>query len=252
MNTKVPEKETHFGFQQIESAKKSKKVKEIFDNVVEGYDLMNDLMSFGIHRIWKKITVEMSQIRSNFYILDLASGTGDMVKLIAPRLNKEGMIILSDFNEKMITSGRDKLLDSGITNFVSVQMDAQELPFHKETFDLISIAFGLRNVTDKKKCLNSIIHCLKPGGKLIILEFSKPKSEVLSEIYDLYSFELIPKLGEILLNSEESYQYLAESIRMHPDQDELKILLEESGFKECSFENLTNGVVAIHTGQKPV
>mgnify|MGYP001106900048 CR=1 FL=1 len=251
MNIKSPKIKTHFGFEQIDSDLKSKKVREVFDSVVEGYDLMNDLMSFGIHRMCKRIAVEMSEIRPNSYILDLAGGTGDMVRLMVPKISKEGLVILSDINENMLVSGRDKLIDSGVTNFNSAQIDAQLLPFKKDTFDLISIAFGLRNVTDKKKTLRSILQCLKPGGRLIVLEFSKPTNEIIREFYDLYSFEIIPKLGEIVLSSEESYRYLAESIRMHPNQDELKELFEECGFEECNYENLTNGVVAIHTGDKP-
>ena len=250
MNVENPKPKTHFGFQQIDPEEKSEKVKSIFDNVVEGYDVMNDLMSFGIHRIWKRVAVEMSEIRPNSSILDLAGGTGDMIKLMAPRLSHEGTAILSDINEKMLVSGRDKLIDSGINNFLSVQIDAQFLPFKQDTFDVISIAFGLRNVTDKRRALNSILHCLKPGGRLLVLEFSKPTNEMLREIYDFYSFEIIPKLGEIVLSSEESYQYLAESIRMHPNQEELKDLFEECGFENCKYENLTNGIVAIHTGTK--
>ena len=251
MNAKNPKPKTHFGYQQIDPKDKSEKVKYIFDHVVESYDLMNDLMSFGIHRIWKRVAVEMSEIRPDSFFLDLAGGTGDMVKLMAPRLSHEGTAILSDINEKMLVSGRDKLIDLGISNFLSVQIDAQILPFKQDSFDVISIAFGLRNVTDKTKALNSILDCLKPGGKLIVLEFSKPTNEMLREIYDIYSFEIIPKLGEIVLSSEESYHYLAESIRMHPNQEELKDLFEECGFENCNYENLTNGIVAIHTGTKP-
>ena len=251
MNAKNPKPKTHFGYQQIDPKDKSEKVKHIFDNVVEGYDLMNDLMSFGIHRIWKRVAVEMSEIRPDSFFLDLAGGTGDMVKLMAPRLSHEGTAILSDINEKMLVSGRDKLIDLGISNFLSVQIDAQILPFKQDSFDVTSIAFGLRNVTDKTKALNSVLDCLKPGGKLIVLEFSKPTNEMLREIYDIYSFEIIPKLGEIVLSSEESYHYLAESIRMHPNQEELKDLFEECGFENCNYENLTNGIVAIHTGTKP-
>ena len=251
MNAKNPKPKTHFGYQQIDPKDKSEKVKYIFDNVVEGYDLMNDLMSFGIHRIWKRVAVEMSEIRPDSFFLDLAGGTGDMVKLMAPRLSHEGTAILSDINEKMLVSGRDKLIDLGISNFLSVQIDAQILPFKQDSFDVISIAFGLRNVTDKTKALNSVLDCLKPGGKLIVLEFSKPTNEMLREIYDIYSFEIIPKLGEIVLSSEESYHYLAESIRMHPNQEELKDLFEECGFENCNYENLTSGIVAIHTGTKP-
>ena len=251
MNTKDSKPKTHFGFQQIDSEDKREKVREVFDNVVEGYDLMNDLMSLGVHRIWKRVAAEMSEIRPDSCFLDLAGGTGDMISLMAPRLNHEGSAILSDINEKMLLAGRDKLIDSGINNFLAVQLDAQLIPFKQDSFDVISIAFGLRNVTDKEKALNSILYCLKPGGKLIVLEFSKPTNEIIREIYDFYSFEIIPKLGELVLSSEESYRYLAESIRMHPTQDELKELFENCGFENCNYENLTNGVVAIHTGTKP-
>ena len=252
MDTKDPKRRTHFGFQEIERTEKTKKIKEVFDNVSDNYDLMNDLMSFGIHRIWKRIAIEMASIRSDSLILDLASGTGDMVKLIAPKLEGKGKIFLSDVNRKMLISGRDKLLDKGIQNFHAIQIDAEFIPFENNTFDLVTIAFGLRNFVDKKKVLKAILSCLKPGGKLLVLEFSKPTNEILREIYDLYSFEIIPKLGEFISNSEENYSYLAESIRMHPNQSELKKLFEASGFIECNYENLTNGIVAIHTGRKPL
>jgi len=251
MSTKNPKKTSHFGFQKINPESKSEKVKEVFDSVAEGYDLMNDLMSFGIHRIWKRVAVEMSAVREDSSVLDLAGGTGDMVKLIAPKLDKQGLIVLSDINERMLISGRDRLTDLGINNFIPIQINAELIPFDDNSFDLVTIAFGLRNVTDKRKALTSIYNCLKPNGKLIVLEFSKPTNELLKEVYDLYSFEIIPKLGEIILSSEESYQYLAESIRMHPNQDELKDLFEDCGYKNCEYENLTNGIVAIHSGTKP-
>lgn len=252
MNIRNSKKDTDLGFKRIGSKDKSKKVKEIFDNVVEGYDLMNDLMSFGIHRIWKRLALEMSGIRPNSCVLDLAGGTGDMVKLIASKLGPDGTVVLSDINKNMIDSGRDKLIDLGIDNFLSVQLDAETIPFKENSFDLVTIAFGLRNVTDKTKALISILNCLKPGGRLLVLEFSKPNNEILREIYDIYSFEIIPKLGEIVLSSEESYQYLAESIRMHPNQEELKALFAHCGFENCKYENLTDGIVAIHTGIKPI
>ena len=251
MSTKNPKKTSHFGFQKINPEYKSEKVKEVFDSVAEGYDLMNDLMSFGIHRIWKRVAVEMSAVRKDSSVLDLAGGTGDMVKLIAPKLDKQGLIVLSDINERMLISGRDRLTDLGINNFIPIQINAELIPFDDNSFDLVTIAFGLRNMTDKRKALTSIYNCLKPNGKLIVLEFSKPTNELLKEVYDLYSFEIIPKLGEIILSSEESYQYLAESIRMHPNQDELKDLFEDCGYKNCEYENLTNGIVAIHSGTKP-
>lgn len=251
MDNKNSKNRTYFGFETIDKQNKRESVKQVFDKVSDKYNLMNDLMSFGIHRIWKRIAVEMASVRSDSYVLDLASGTGDIVKLIAPKLGVDGEVILSDINQKMLTSGRDRLIDKGINNFKVVQIDAQFLPFKNNTFDIVSMAFGLRNIMDKKKALQSIIGCLKPGGKLMVLEFSKPTNEIIREIYDLYSFEVIPKLGNIIAKSEESYSYLAESIRMHSNQMELKELFEETGYEDCNYENLTNGIVAIHTGIKP-
>lgn len=251
MDNKNEENKTYFGFQKVDQQNKSERVKQVFDKVSDNYNLMNDLLSLGVHRLWKRVAAEIAGIRSDSYVLDLAGGTGDMVKLIAPKLNVKGKVILSDINLKMLMSGRDRLIDQGVNNFKTVQIDAQVLPFKKNTFDIISMAFGLRNVSNKKKTLSSIIDCLKPGGKLVILEFSKPKNEILREIYDLYSFEVIPKLGNLVAQSEESYRYLAESIKMHPNQLELKELFEEAGYVDCNYKNLTNGIVAIHTGKKP-
>ena len=243
-------KETNFGFRQVDSQEKSKMVGNVFDAVSENYDLMNDLMSFGIHRLWKKIAIESSGLRADFKVLDLAGGTGDMVKLMKEKVKEEGLIVLSDINRKMLEEGRDRLIDEGIEGINLAQIDAQYLPFRNETFDLVTIAFGLRNVTNKEKALKSILGSLKKGGKLIVLEFSKPTNETFREIYDIFSFEVIPKIGEVIANTEESYRYLAESIRMHPTQDELKELMERSGFVECNYDNLTNGIVAIHSGIK--
>ena len=243
-------KETNFGFRQIDSQEKSKMVGSVFDAVSENYDLMNDLMSFGIHRLWKKVAIESSGLRADFKVLDLAGGTGDMVKLMKEKVKEEGLIVLSDINRKMLEEGRDRLIDEGIEGINLAQIDAQYLPFRNETFDLVTIAFGLRNVTNKEKALKSILGSLKKGGKLIVLEFSKPTNETFREIYDIFSFEVIPKIGEVIANTEESYRYLAESIRMHPTQEELKELMEKSGFTECNYDNLTNGVVAIHSGIK--
>ena len=243
-------KETNFGFRQVDSQEKSKMVGNVFDAVSENYDLMNDLMSFGIHRLWKKVAIESSGLRADFKVLDLAGGTGDMVKLMKERIKEEGLIVLSDINRKMLEEGRDRLIDEGIEGINLAQIDAQYLPFRNETFDLVTIAFGLRNVTNKEKALKSILGSLKKGGKLIVLEFSKPTNESFREIYDIFSFEVIPKIGEVIANTEESYRYLAESIRMHPTQEELKELMEKSGFTECNYDNLTNGVVAIHSGIK--
>jgi len=249
MSDKI-KKETSFGFRQIDSHEKSKMVDNVFDTVSKNYDLMNDLMSFGIHRLWKRVAIESSGLRENFKVLDLAGGTGDMVKLMKEKINDKGLIVLSDINRKMLEEGRDRLINEGIEDINLAQIDAQYLPFKNETFDLVTIAFGLRNVTDKEKALKSILGSLKKGGKLIVLEFSKPTNETFREIYDVFSFEVIPKIGEAIANTEESYRYLAESIRMNPTQDELKKLMENCGFNECHYDNLTNGIVAIHSGSK--
>ena len=239
-------KDTSFGFRQIDSREKSKMVGNVFDTVASNYDLMNDLMSFGIHRLWKRVAIESSSLRKDSKVLDLAGGTGDMVKLMRDKVGEEGLIVLSDINRSMLEEGRDRLINDGVEGINIAQIDAQFIPFKDETFDLITIAFGLRNVTDKDKAMRSMRRALKKGGKLIVLEFSKPTNE----IYDVFSFEIIPKIGELIANTEESYRYLAESIRMHPTQEELKTMMEEAGFKDCNYENLTNGVVAIHSGVK--
>ena len=243
-------KQTNFGFRQVEEKEKADLVGDVFDSVSQNYDLMNDLMSFGIHRLWKKIAVEASGLRDNFKVLDLAGGTGDMVKLMRSKISNQGSIILSDINWSMLKEGRDRLIDQGIEDVQIAQIDAQHLPFKENTFDLVTIAFGLRNVTNKQAALESILSSLKPGGKLMVLEFSRPTNEIFRELYDLFSFEVIPKIGEFVAQSEESYRYLAESIRMHPTQEELKGLMESAGFSNCNFDNLTNGIVAIHSGKK--
>ena len=248
--TKNDSKQTNFGFRQVEEKEKADLVGDVFDSVSQNYDLMNDLMSFGIHRLWKKIAVETSGLRDSFKVLDLAGGTGDMVKLMRSKISNQGSIILSDINWSMLKEGRDKLIDQGIEDVQIAQIDAQHLPFKENTFDLVTIAFGLRNVTNKQAALESILSSLKPGGKLMVLEFSRPTNEILRELYDLFSFEVIPKIGEFVAQSEESYRYLAESIRMHPTQEELKELMESAGFSNCNFDNLTNGIVAIHSGKK--
>ena len=243
-------KQTNFGFRQVEEKEKADLVGDVFDSVSQNYDLMNDLMSFGIHRLWKKIAVETSGLRDNFKVLDLAGGTGDMVKLMRSKISNQGSIILSDINWSMLKEGRDRLIDQGIEDVQIAQIDAQHLPFKENTFDLVTIAFGLRNVTNKQAALESILSSLKPGGKLMVLEFSRPTNEIFRELYDLFSFEVIPKIWEFVVQSEESYRYLAESIRMHPTQEELKGLMESAGFSNCNFDNLTNGIVAIHSGKK--
>ena len=243
-------KQTSFGFRQVDEKDKADLVGDVFDSVAQNYDLMNDLMSFGMHRLWKKIAVETSGLREDFIVLDLAGGTGDMVKLMRSKISNKGSIILSDINWSMLKEGRNRLIDEGVEDVQIAQIDAQYLPFRDNTFDLITIAFGLRNVTDKKAALESILSSLKPGGKLMILEFSRPTNEFFRELYDIFSFEVIPKIGEFVAQSEDSYRYLAESIRMHPTQEELKDLMESVGFSNCNFDDLTNGVVAIHSGKK--
>ena len=243
-------KQTSFGFRQVNKKDKANLVGDVFDSVAHNYDLMNDLMSFGIHRLWKKIAVETSGLREDFIVLDLAGGTGDMVKLMRSKISNKGSIILSDINWSMLKEGRNRLIDEGVEDVQIAQIDAQYLPFKDNTFDLITIAFGLRNVTDKKAALEAILSSLKPGGKLMILEFSRPTNEFFRELYDIFSFEVIPKIGEFVAQSEDSYRYLAESIRMHPTQEELKDLMESAGFSNCNFDDLTNGVVAIHSGKK--
>ena len=248
--TKSDSKQTNFGFRQVNEKDKADLVGGVFNSVAQNYDLMNDLMSFGIHRLWKKVAIETSGLREDFKVLDLAGGTGDMVKLMRNKISNKGSLILSDINWSMLREGRDRLIDEGVEDIQIAQIDAQYLPFKNNTFDLITIAFGLRNVTDKKAALESILSSLKPGGKLIILEFSRPTNEFFRELYDIFSFEVIPKIGEFVAQSEESYRYLAESIRMHPTQKELKELMESAGFSNCNFDDLTNGVVAIHSGKK--
>ena len=243
-------KQTNFGFRQVNEKDKADLVGGVFDSVAQNYDLMNDLMSFGIHRLWKKVAIETSGLREDFKVLDLAGGTGDMVKLMRNKISNKGSLILSDINWSMLREGRDRLIDEGVEDIQIAQIDAQYLPFKDNTFDLITIAFGLRNVTDKKAALESILSSLKPGGKLMILEFSRPTNEFFRELYDIFSFEVIPKIGEFVAQSEDSYRYLAESIRMHPTQEELRDLMESAGFTNCNFDDLTNGVVAIHSGKK--
>ncbi len=251
MTKETKTKESFFGFHRVDARSKKKMVEEVFDTVSADYDLMNDILSLGVHRLWKRAAVNSCKLRPNYKVLDLAGGTGDMVRLMSSKIDKGGLIVLSDINKKMLETGRDNLIDEGINNVISVLLDAEELPFKENSFDVISIAFGLRNLSNKKKSLESVLRCLKPGGEFVILEFSKPTNHYIRELYDLYSYEVLPKLGEIVANSEESYRYLAESIRMHPNQEELLKLMEDSGYTSCQYENLSNGIVAIHKGIKP-
>ena len=224
-------KKTSFGYAYVDEDQKQKLVGEVFSNVAENYDLMNDLMSFGLHRLWKRIAVETSSVRENYTVLDLAGGTGDITKLLRHKVSDKGHLILSDINWSMLIAGRDKLIDEGVFDIDLAQINAESLPFADNTFDLITIAFGLRNVTDKQKVLDSALKALKQRGKLVILEFSRPQNDSFREIYDLFSFEIIPQIGKIVAEDENSYRYLAESIRMHPTQEELKEMLENTSFK---------------------
>ena len=248
----MSEKTTHFGYETVDAKEKAGRVAGVFHSVADNYDLMNDLMSAGIHRLWKHMTIEMSGVRKGHKVLDIAGGTGDLAAKFSKIVGSEGSVVLADINESMLKVGRDRLIDRGITENVTFsQADAQYLPFPDDTFDVITIAFGLRNVTDKDMALRSMLRVLKPGGKLLILEFSKPTSSLLSKIYDTYSFNVLPRLGKVFANDSDSYKYLAESIRMHPDQSTLLHMLDSAGFENTDFHNMTGGVVALHRGIKP-
>lgn len=240
-----------FGFTQVPKQEKIKRVADVFHSVADKYDVMNDLMSFGIHRIWKKVTIEYSSVRKGQKVLDLAGGTGDLTAKFSKLVGDDGLVVLADINESMLKVGRDKLRDKGLfKNIEYVQANAEELPFTNNYFDCITISFGLRNVTDKDKALRSMWRVLKPGGRLLILEFSKPQYQILNKAYDLYSFSVLPLMGKIVANDSNSYRYLAESIRMHPDQKTLKKMMEDAGFVDVNYHNMTGGIVALHTGYK--
>jgi len=246
----MTEKTTHFGFRDVPLTEKARHVREVFDSVADRYDLMNDLMSLGIHRLWKRFTISMAGLRPGQRVLDLAGGTGDLTRLMAPRIGREGLVVLSDINAAMLGNGRSQLLDNGVSgNVAFAQANAEQLPFHDASFDLVTMAFGLRNVTDKQQALNSIFRVLRPGGRLLVLEFSRP-SKILKPAYDFYSFSILPKLGRLVAGDEASYRYLAESIRMHPDQQTLRDMMRLAGFENCDYHNLSGGIVAIHRGYK--
>ena len=242
---------THFGYKEVDKDAKAGMVADVFHSVAAKYDLMNDLMSAGIHRIWKRFTIELSGVRKGNAVLDIAGGTGDLAAKFSRIVGPEGRVVLADINDSMLLVGRDKLLDTGHQgNIEFVQADAQFLPFPDDSFDCITIAFGLRNVTEKETALRSMLRVLKPGGRLLVLEFSKPESELLSKAYDTYSFRVLPFMGRLVANDAESYQYLAESIRVHPDQETLKEMMEDAGFNRVEFHNMTGGIVALHKGIK--
>lgn len=249
--SKKPDTTTHFGYQEVPLADKAGKVAEVFHSVAGKYDIMNDLMSLGVHRWWKKFTIDMAAVRPGQQVLDVASGTGDLALAFAGRIGPRGKIILSDINDSMLSRARERLVDAGMVGNVDyVLADAENLPFEDNQFDCVTIAFGLRNVTTKENALASMYRVLKPGGKLLVLEFSKPMLPGLKPIYDWYSFTMLPWLGSLVTSDSDSYQYLAESIRMHPDQETLKSMMTDAGFENCDYHNLSGGIVAVHRGYK--
>lgn len=245
------EPQTDFGYRQVDRDAKVGLVGEVFDSVAAKYDVMNDLMSFGVHRLWKRYTVEQSAVRPGQRILDIAGGTGDLAKQFARRTGSGGQVILADINAAMLSVGRDRLIDQGVVSNVDYcQANAEALPFADNSFDCVSIAFGLRNVTDKSAALASMLRVLRPGGRLLVLEFSKPVLPLLSRAYDAYSFSALPMMGKLVANDADSYRYLAESIRMHPDQETLADMMREVGFEDVGHHNFTGGIVALHKGFK--
>lgn len=247
----VSEETTHFGYQTVRKSEKQAKVAEVFTSVARKYDVMNDLMSFGIHRLWKRFAISLTGVRSGQHVLDIAGGTGDLAKVFSREVGRSGRVVLSDINEAMLEVGRTRLINAGCNNVDFVLANAETLePFADNSFDLVTISFGLRNVTDKDKALAAMHRVLKPGGRLLVLEFSKPVFEPLSKVYDLYSFTALPIMGKLVAGDAKSYQYLAESIRMHPNQATLKGMIENAGFVNCDYHNLTGGIVAVHRGFK--
>lgn len=242
---------THFGYEQVDVKDKVNRVAGVFHSVADKYDVMNDLMSFGVHRLWKRFTLSQTGLKAGQRVLDLAGGTGDLASKMAKMVGPSGEVVLSDINSSMLSRGRERLIDMGIAgNMRYVQANAECLPFPDDYFDCITIAFGLRNVTDKDSALRSMYRILKPGGRLLVLEFSKPVAPGLAPVYDAYSFKLLPLMGKLVANDEESYRYLAESIRMHPDQQTLQAMMDDAGFSQTKYHNLTGGVVALHKGFK--
>ena len=240
---------THFGFRQVPKQEKARLVRGVFDSVAEKYDIMNDLMSFGVHRLWKRFAIELAGVRPGQTVLDLASGTGDLADRFAGLVGPQGLVVMSDINASMLSVGSDRMLDRGHAgNMAFALINAEQLPIADASVDLVTIAFGLRNVTDKESALAEMYRVLRPGGRALVLEFSHPTSRPLEKLYDIYSFGVLPRMGQLVANDAESYRYLAESIRMHPDQETLKGMMEAAGFERCDVHNLTGGIVAIHRG----
>ncbi|MGQ4878434.1 bifunctional demethylmenaquinone methyltransferase/2-methoxy-6-polyprenyl-1,4-benzoquinol methylase UbiE [Billgrantia sp. LNSP4103-1] len=250
-STPGDQRTTHFGYQEVPVEEKASRVADVFHSVAARYDVMNDLMSMGIHRLWKRLTIERSGVRPGHSVLDIAGGTGDLTLKFSRMVGPRGRVVLADINESMLRVGRDKLLDNGVGGNVEyVQANAECLPFPDNSFDCITIAFGLRNVTDKDAALRSMARVLKPGGRLLVLEFSKPRNPMLTRAYDEYSFRLLPVMGQMVAGDADSYRYLAESIRVHPDQETLKVMMEAAGLERVEYTNLTGGIVALHRGIK--
>jgi len=239
---------THFGFETVDEAEKARRVRGVFDSVASKYDLMNDLMSLGLHRAWKAYTVMVANLHEGDRVLDIAGGTGDLALAFSKKVGKSGQVVHTDINEAMLRTGRDRLLDAGVA-LPTLVCDAEKLPFPDDYFDVVSVAFGLRNMTHKDLALAQMNRVLKPGGKLLVLEFSKV-APPLEKLYDWYSFKVLPRLGQLVAKDGSSYQYLAESIRMHPGQEELKALMQKAGFGHVDFHNMSGGVVALHVGIK--
>ena len=247
MNDSEP---TDFGFQSVPRGQKAQRVRGVFDSVAGRYDLMNDLMSAGVHRLWKRFTLQLTHLRPGQQALDVAGGTGDLSAAMARQVGADGLVILTDINAAMLARGRDRLIDEGLVgNVRCLQANAEKLPFADDSFHCVTIGFGLRNVTDKAAALRSMRRVLKPGGQLIVLEFSRPAAP-LRPLYDAYSFHILPRLGQLVAQDEASYRYLAESIRMHPDQETLKAMMQEAGLEDCQYHNLSGGIVAVHRGYK--
>lgn len=244
-------KTTDFGFEEVPVEEKVRRVGQVFSSVASRYDIMNDLMSMGVHRLWKRYAVDLCAIRPGQVILDIAGGTGDLTRLLARKTGQSGQVTLVDINPDMLRNGRERLTNTGVVGNVDyVLANAEHLPFPENYADCITVAFGLRNMTDKPAALQSMFRVLKPGGRLVILEFSKPTSALLKSFYDVYSFKVLPQIGRCVAGDSDSYRYLVESIRKHPDQETLKAMIESCGFNDCEYFNLSNGIVAVHRAYK--